>query len=274
MTSNVEQCPNPARQVAAKTFAETLKQLRKKDDATETDFATMWTRAMAEDDAVSVNGWYDPPPNGVAVLSGLSRISFHTLRDQSSWPGREVIDWASGALYAYSSVVNTSDGTPGDFAITLYFGSEPAIRHHFLDAYNAVRKVLAAARSESSSRALFRHSAEIFSRAGLRNRVISYTDTTPLDLGHTYPVPAQPVLNSKRCLTPETRDAIRTARRFLNDDSDWDLRTNGQFTVEPQLVSSSDPGLPQVTFHYVIDPASGGLLTEPDNILSGFGLTG
>jgi hypothetical protein len=116
---------------------------------------------LAEHKGVSVNGWYDPPPGGFAVLAGLPRISFSTLRDERNWLGSEIIDWDEGALYAYCSVMNVADGMPGDFAITLYFGSDPAIRAHFLAAYRATREVLAVARAATSSRALFRRSTEI-----------------------------------------------------------------------------------------------------------------
>ena len=235
--------------------------------------ARSWAEAMGTHPAVSANGWYDPPPRGVAVLSGLSRISFETLRNEASWPGEDVVDWDAGALYGYCSPVNTSDGMPGDFAVTLYFGADPAIRAHFLAAHRATRDVLAVACEESSSRSLFRRSGEIFEAAGLRNCVVSYTDTMPLDLGHTFPVPTQYGLDGERRLNAGTRDTIRTSRKFLNDDSDWDLRASGQFTVEPQLASAADPSLPQVTFHYVVDPETGTVLDEPDAILSEFSLT-
>lgn len=272
MTNDLEHEPNVARKVAAMTFTATLKGLHGNAHVSERDFADAWTAALAAHKSVSVNGWYDPPPGGMALLAGLSRVSFRTLRDESNWPGSHVIDWGSGALYAYSSVVNVADGMPGDFAVTLYFGDDPAVRAHFLNAYQATREVLAIASVESSSQALFRRSTEIFSEAGLRNCVVSYTDTTPLDLGHTYPVPDEPGLDEDRRLKPTACDIIRKARRFLNDDSDWDLSANGQFTIEPQLVSSSDFNLPQVTFHYVIDPVSGRLLNEQEGLLNEFGL--
>jgi hypothetical protein len=266
-------CRNQVRSLAAATFADTVRRFHGQDGISERLIARSWCEALGAYEAASVNGWYDPPPQGIAVLSGLSRISFETLRDGASWPGEQVIDWAAGALYGYCSPVNTSDGMPGDFAITLYFGTDPRIRAHFRAAYRATKEVLAMAREESSSRALFLRSDEIFHAAGLRNCVVSYTDTTPLDLGHTFPVPSKPRLNGVRRLDAGARDAIRRSRKFLNDDSDWDLRANGQFTIEPQLINTTDPTLPQVTFHYVIDPETGSVLDEPDMILAEFGLT-
>jgi hypothetical protein len=152
-------------------------------------------------------------------------------------------------------------------------GIDPRIRAHFRAAYHMTQEVLAVAREESSSRALFLRSGRIFHVAGLRNCVVSYTDTTPLDLGHTFPVPRKPGLNGARGIDAEARDAIRRSRKFLNYDSDWDLRANSRFTIEPQLVSTTEPALPQVTFHYVVDPEAGSILDEPDTILAEFGLT-
>ncbi|MGW7597074.1 hypothetical protein [Streptomyces antimycoticus] len=270
--NNSKMVSNLPRKVAADAFREVLKRFQGKGEVSEQNLAQAWSEGMSVSDHLSVNGWYDPPPGGIAVLTGLDRISFNSLRDRSNWPSDHTVDWSTGALYAYCSPASVVNGMPGDFAITLYFGSDQAIRSHFLIAHEATREVLKVARGESSSRALFRRSNEIFESVGLRNCVISYTDTTPLDLGHTYPVLDDFVLDGNRKLTPEACDGIRQARRFLNNDSDWDLRSCGQFTIEPQLVSEENPELPQVTFHYVIDPSTGMVLDEPDAILEDFGL--
>ncbi|XVS64344.1 hypothetical protein ACQPYE_39915 [Actinosynnema sp. CA-299493] len=263
---------NPARAVSAATFAQTLDRLRNRPDVTEKEFATTWLEEMRSHESVSANGWYDPPPNGIAVLGGLDRISFNSLRDEGNWPGSRVIDFHSGALYAYSSQVNTVDAMPGDFAATLYFGDDPKIRSHFRRTYAATQEVLEVALRESSSRVIFDSSVAIFEKYGLQNCVVSYTDTVPLDLGHTYPVVDEVELGANKQLVPVDQDRIRHARLFLNGDSDWSLDSCAQFTIEPQLIDVANPDLPQVTYHYVVIPGESSVLREQDSLLESLGL--
>lgn len=263
--------PNLARRAATETFRETLRRLKRRSQVTERDFANEWLAAMSSVDGVSMNGWYNPPPDGVAVLTGIPRINFTSLRDEENWPSTRTIDWENGALYAYCSPVNTASGMPGDFAITLYFGDNKHIRQHFHRTYQAVHEILTGIPSKASSGELFRHSTDIFDRWNLRNCVISYTDTVFLDLGHTFPA-LSTFDTLTRKLEPAEQDFIRRGRKFINNESDWPLNSHGQFTVEPQLIDVGDAELPQVTYHYVVTPDSFGVLDDQDTILTDFGL--
>jgi len=41
-------------------------------------------------------------------------------------------------------------------------------------------------------------------------------------------------------------------RKFICNQSDWNLDEEEQFTIEPQLISIDNPELPKVCFHYSI----------------------
>jgi len=257
---------NVARRLAAETFVSTLESCRDRIGVTEREFSEMWLARMRETGQLT-DGWYDPPPRGVAVLSGLSRISFDSLRPDVNWPGQATIDWDNGCLYAYCSPVSKETFALGDFAITLYFGSDERMRAHFSRTYQAVRDVLNAALSERSSRALFQQSIAIFARYNLRNCAAGVIASTPPNLGHTLPSAGGIRAGASQLLPPQTMSEVRRARRFVSSEDDWDCSNFGQYTVEPQLVNISDETLPQVSYHYIIDPSRRIILNEPDAII-------
>ncbi len=266
---------NPGRAIAAAAFRTTLDAHFGKAAVSEKDFAEYWLAEMTSHHELSSTGWYEPPPNGCSVLAASSRaserISFGSLRDEEFWPGQTIIDWEDGLLYAYASPVHLPTGLPGDFAVTLYLGSDARVREHFLSAYRATGEVVAMIRPSMTSRELFEDAERVFAEAGLKNSVVSVTDSTPLDLGHTLPRLSATSLTT-RALSREDCEFVRRGRKFINADDDWALESVDQFTIEPQLLSVEDSGLPQISFHYVVVLPSLALLDEGDSFFRRFEL--
>lgn len=267
------------RAIGFETFKETLTELFGQAQVSESKFGDAWLRRLNRYDHLSINGWYDPPPNGLAVLFAKSgapeRLAFESLRLPRYWPSDQIIDWADGLLYAYCSPVDLTTGALGDFGVTLYFGSDTAVRQHFAKSYHATRGILESIRPEMSSRTLFEISQRTFDAAHVTNTIASITDTVPLDLGHTLPVLPTSSLRKGRELQVETRQMLRTSRKFISVASDWPLRDARWFTVEPQLVSSDRPGLPQISYHYVVEVGSDSvhIYDECDELLRYYRLT-
>ena len=264
---------NRARTVAANAFESCL-DLTFDKEVTEAEFGREWLALMSCQSDIYASGWYVPPPDGLAVLTGTSdsasRTSFGSLRDPENWPSERKIDW-SGYLYAYCSPVDRETGLMGDFAITLFLGESDRIREHFLNSYVATQRVLQAAEHHENSLDLFKTASKIFSEHGLRNEVVSITDSTPLDLGHSFP-------RLPEALRPDTLDSesaklLSKGRKFLNEVSDWRLDAVDQYTIEPQLRSTLDESLPQVAFHYAVQQEPFAIFNEPDVVLRKWGLT-
>jgi hypothetical protein len=247
---------NYGRLVAYQTFRETLLETHGRSGISELAFRDAWLARMRRDPRLYESGWYVPPPCGLAVLFGRratpERITFHSLRDEASWPSDAVMHWKEGLLYAYCSPVDNVEGLPGDFALTLYFGADERLRKHFRNCYAAVHEVLAAVAPTMEARELFDTSQRVFARRGLENAVVSSTDTVSLDLGHTLPALDQEDLCSAIALSADARQHIRQARRFISSAHGWQLGSAEQITIEPQLISVADPSLPQISFHYVV----------------------
>ncbi len=267
---------NLTRLNAIQSFTEILEEFFGKEDITEKQFCNTWMDRLSENPTIIADGWYQPPPRGATVLTATSqdpgRISFSTLREKIYQPSEKSINWKEGLLFVYCSPISIQEKIPGDFALTLYFGKDQRLRKHFLESHRAVQELLLDIHSSDSPNSIFSKSQAIFEKYELQNSVISITDSTPLDLGHTFPSLTAGKLEKN--LTEEQCNQIRNGRCFLNGHSEWDMREGLQFTIEPQLRNRSDHFLPQVTFHYLLRKSQEKIeiQTDIDKILQKYGL--
>ena len=245
----IEKSFNNARQKSFDSFCITLKELLGKENISEIDFFDKWQENMSNEKGIIANGWYSPPPKGMAVLFG-DRVSFDSLRNEKNWASNRIINWKEDLLYAYCSPIDKTTGIIGDISLTLYFGEDKKIIEHFKNCYNATNEIFGELHKLNNSKELFYYSQEIFSKYKLKNCIISKTDTQPLDLGHTFPTLEN--TQDKNILTDEEKQIISKARKFINENSSWDFENEMQFTIEPQLVSTENSGLPQISQHYLI----------------------
>lgn len=245
---------------------------------TELTFRDSWLSRLHSAEELTLNGWYEPPPLGMAVLFAderdVHRISYESLRLPEFAPSPRVMKWAHGMMYAYCSPVHRPTGMAGDFGVTLYFGSNLAIRDHFRRAYAATAALLGEINSTTRSTALLHRSELLFKEYGLKNTIASITDSVPLDLGHSIPIIAADTLRTSRQLSKRDQQLLGEKRRFVSTSVDWALAEEDQVTIEPQLVNPARRTLPQVSFHYIVAARSSPvtLLQECDGLLREFGL--
>lgn len=238
---------NYARGKAYSGLEKTLDELFGKPEVTETMFRDRWSENMSGSDVIA-DGWYSPPPKGIAVLTD-GRVNFDSLRNSCNWSDGTAIDW-DGVLYAYASPVDRRTGLIGDISVTLYFGKDQKIRDHVRRCHDATIELFERLGEAESAGDLFRMSQSVFEKHRLKSTVISRTDNMPINLGHTFPC-----LNEApegETLSEDEKNGISRARKFLNSSAEWGFENGLQFTVEPQLVSLDDPDLPKITQHYVV----------------------
>jgi hypothetical protein len=248
---------NQGRRLAYETFRATLAELLGQNGVTELRFRDEWLARLREQPQLTLSGWYEPPPQGIAVLFGHDDsevpFSFASLRPSAYWPSERTMNWSRGLMYAYCSPIHLADGLPGDFGITLYFGRDPLVRSHFAAALSITHDIMQEITPRTMARPLFRHSEAMFREAGLRNNVASVTNSLSVDLGHSLPVVRSADLGSGRKLSAAAKSSIEKGRLFISESSDWALCRSEQFTIEPSLVSVKYPTLPQVSPHYVVE---------------------
>lgn len=240
---------NTARKKAFNSLNNTLVQLYGKNNVSEKDFKELWQKNLIKEKDIIADGWYNPPPKGMSILFG-NRVSFDSLRNTYNWANDTIINWNENLLYAYCSPVDRGSGIIGDIAITLYFGDNKDITNHIKNCHDAVLEVFNQLNNVESSKELFDLSQRVFSKYKLKNCIISKTDNTPLDLGHTFPRLNIPTLNNE--LTENEKQEISKSRKFINENTDWKFTEGIQFTIEPQLISAEYQDLPQISQHYLI----------------------
>lgn len=239
---------NKTRQKALESFCTTLDELYNKE-ITEIAFKNKWYENLAKEADIIADGWYNPPERGMTVLFG-NRVSFDSLRNEKNWSNHTEINWEKDLLYAYCSPIDKTTGMIGDISLTLYFGEDKKIRQHIKNCHKAVNEVFDALERVKNSQELFEISQQIFAKHKLKNCIISKTDNMPLDLGHTFPI-LEGLINQDK-LTEQEKAQISKARKFINGDTNWDFTEGMQFTIEPQLVSTEDLNLPQISQHYLV----------------------
>lgn len=247
---------------------ETLQEMRGRAGISEIAFRDAWLSKLRANPKLFADGWYAPPPHGMAVLFASSadpqRICYSSLRDKCSWAGTTEADW-SGFMFAYSSCVGRDTGKLGDMDVTLYFGDDTRLKSHYRNCFAATNHLLDTVQPDDTSQKIFQRSEEVFAKAGLKNCVVSFTDTSPLDIGHHFPVLPKGMLQQQpQQLTDEHRQYISKARKFINGTSDWTIDEGMQFTIEPQLRSVHDSELPQISFHYLLEKIDGRLVVCRD----------
>ena len=265
---------NIARSIAFSSFSYTLHTLLGRPNITEKSFATAWFEEMNLSTKIVADGWYNPPPRGIAVLSGDSikpcRISYDSLRNDEFWPGNNVINWSRDLFYCYCSPVSIDDGVPGDFSVTLYFGDEPRIKQHIKRTLNVTHEILSSVKSLNSND-IHQTAIEIIQANRMIGCGLSSTDPAKTNFGHTLPNIGQ-IKTDK--LSKSDIELISQSRKFINGLSSWTIHKNWQATFEPQLKSADDSSLPQISYHYILKNIDNKLYICDDvnSLISEFGL--
>jgi hypothetical protein len=218
-----------------------------------------WRRALAADSALMPQGWYLPPPAGISVLIGdpphYTRTSFASLRDRSRWPDQQAGLREECLLFVYASPVDRRTAMIGDFQMTLYAGSDPAIRSHIATCFQITASIVSHATVGMEMRELYDYADRLIREFGLSNSTYSTTNTSGQpNIGHTIPwtydgyderIWAAVRQNDGRRIA----NLMSQARAFVTADETLRIPDNIAFTIEPQIISTHQP---KVSFHVIV----------------------
>lgn len=258
---------NLGRKFVADCLSNVIEHCLGKSGVSEQSLKNAWLEEISESGTLSRNGWYSPPENGMAVLvcsnGDVSRSHFRSFRDPQFFASTEPIDWSDALIIAYASNISVKSGLPADFATTLYFGSDKQIKGHFRRSIASCRQLFSELDQVYTGKELFGRLEDILGSVGIDGRTWSSTDQD-YNFGHTLPV-LDPQLGSNHSslasddymVSDNTAEAMRKERNFLSRESELDLRSGIQFTIEPQCVSLDGKAIPKVMIHYVSQFAGG-----------------
>jgi hypothetical protein len=247
-----------ARRAAVGTLRETLAGSLD-SNLSEAEIRDRWHAGLQTCPQLLREGWYAPPPHGIAVLvgspdDGFARNGAPTLRPDPAWPSADRRMGRDTLLTAYASPVDERTGLIGDVMATLYWGEEASLHEHIRSAWQVTQAIAGEARVGMPYRDLYRVAIEIMEQSGMRNAIVGINDPTGTNIGHTIPWSAEPpsriereILDSK---DPEAIAALISANRvFINSAETTETPSTGAFTIEPRLHAA---GRPAIAFHVVV----------------------
>lgn len=230
-------------------------------------------------------GWYDPPPSGLAALlaspPGYDRLKFDTLRKEKFWPQEAFTLDKDCVGIIYASPIDLRSGVIGDFGITIYLGKEKRILNHLSNCLN----VLEIAIDQIEVGMEFRHvhdlTQKLISEHNLTNsRTITWTDKVGTNLGHTIPWSyEEPNTSEKKIISSknlkELRELISHKRINVNQQESFKIPKTIAFTLEARLESLEDPLLPNTFYHLIVSFKDGqkNVLANFNNIFQAIGMS-
>ena len=243
---------------------------------------------LAKNPNVYPEGWYAPPPSGVAALFGrpddnYERLKFDTLRKEQFWPRPDKLLAKEGGVgIIYASPVDIESGIIGDFGISVCIGCDKKITGHLANCLSVLETVAEQAQIGMEFRELYHFAQKLFTRNGLTNaRTITWTDKVGTNIGHTVPWSyeepdglEQEIIQDKNFA--KLSQIISEKRINLNRFEHFKIADDIAFTVEARLESLEDPLLPNVFYHMIVTYKNGKkkVLTNFNKVFDAFGMNG
>lgn len=261
------------RELGARAIAESVTGI---PGSSESSFRDALMKRLAHEAELYPEGWYDPPPGGVAVLWSeppFARLQFDSLRPESSWPSEASVFSEESVGMVYLSPVHKETGMLGDIGLTLYRGTDERVRNHIRTCYETVRGLAERAEAGMQMKELFEVAMDDVFKKGGRHIGWMSTSHDPLqvNLGHTAPGSyGEPLPDGP---FEEVREAIRTRRLYINAKEEFRIPTTCAFTVEARLTDETET-MPNTFFHLIVTFTQGKrrILTNFDGIFKAFGM--
>lgn len=259
LLDNIDACLR-TRELGAKALLETLKVVKDKISS-EKEVKEIWQRQLSSNPSVYEKGWYEPPPDGFAVLAcddlNPKRLDFSSIREEKFWPKNDIFLSIDNTSFFYCSPIDKTRGIIGDFAVTLYGGDDQKTIEHIKKSLAVTKKIADYAKIGMSISEVNQFGLSLFDKFKLKNLDCSITDSMNINIGHTVPWTYEVMNREERSILNggnwnELKDMISSKRKFVNGSQELKIQENMIFTVEPKLKSAFDPSIPAATFHMLV----------------------
>ena len=205
---------------------------------------------------IFTEGWYDPPPFGVAVLldkKPYERLLFKSLRNSECWPN-EISKFDKETVgMVYFSPVDCKTKMLGDIGLTIYRGNDQEIKEYIKKCYKSILSV-----AEHAKVGMKFSDLCIFADKLLKNKykIVGWMTASPksqklMNFGHTIPGSFENNFVFGNAFE-EIKESIRTKRLFINEIDNFEITKTCAFTVETRLLDPEKLYLPVVYFHFIV----------------------
>lgn len=240
-------------QVREETAHITAEILKDNSTLSEVDFRNLAIKYLFNQKNLHQNGWYEPPPFGVAALFGqapYTRLQFDTLRNEKFWPqkGNFLTKESVGILYL--SPIHKESGIIGDFGGTFYYGEDKKVLQHLKKSLSLLEEVADFINSGMEFREIHEFAQQLFQKNKVNNhRTIVYNDPAGTNLGHTVPwtyenptAEEEVIINEGNIET--LKNLISKKRIYVNAIEKFKVPPTIAFTLEARLEDSQNLNLP------------------------------
>lgn len=252
------------RRIATESLYEVLKRFLAKKTFSEIDLRDTWLLHMRKRNSIFPDGWYVPPPHGVAVLFApddkFQRVCPSSLRLEEFWSRDDILlDKNRGLVLVYASPVNRKSGIIGDFGLTLYFGKRLEIIEHLKKSFQIVQEIFAYIEVGMKFSDVARFAHRQMNKKGLYSDLLSPTDPAGTNIGHTIPAVfegwndrEEEIIKSPDSPWDDVKKVISKKRIFVNEIESFVIRPGMAFTIEPRPKVVNNPNIPMVWFHTIV----------------------
>lgn len=243
----------------------------------------LWLHKLRTDVSLFNEGWYMPPPHGIAVLfaspENVERVSYKSLRVKEFWPQNNILlNKTKDLVVLYSSPVDKKTGVIGDFGLTLYLGNNQKIKDHFKKSYEVYLKIFDNLKIGMNFSQIYKKAKKIMNKQGLYSDLLSPSDPAGTNIGHTIVNLTQEELKKIREKTLswiEAKDILSKKRIFISGVEEQIIKPGMAFTIEPRPQDQMDKKLPMALFHSIVIFDNNGnkeVLTGFDRIFKASGM--
>jgi len=282
-------CCKRIREYANKSLYKVLKKILNNNlKSSESEIRDMWLSELRKNDSILSDGWYSPPPHGIAILIGKdnegkeNRLNYKSLRSEQKWPRKDIyLDTQNGILFAYASPIDKKSGIIGDFGITIYFGKNKEIIDHLILCQKIVNQVFQYIKPGQTFSQIAKHMKNIITTYGLNNEIECKTSPSLSDyVGHTIPYVVENLNDDemkvlKRGSHENIKTMISEKRIFVRASENQEVKKGMAFTIEPRPQVINNPKIPMVLFHSICVIYENGekeLITNFDNLFNLVGM--
>lgn len=201
-------------------------------------------------------GWYNPPPSGIAVLldqKPFNRFLYESLRKSEFWPQKNLFLKKETVGLIYFSPIDRKTGMIGDIGLTLYKGADEKIKQHLKNSYKAILKIAEHAAVGMAFSQICNFAADLYQNEFKMTKwvPISSNPNVSINLGHSVPGSFENNLAFGNSYE-EMRKTIRTNRVHINETEHFKIPETCAFTIESRLEDFNNPGLPSAYFHFIV----------------------
>lgn len=265
MINNLKICKQ-TREIAAQTLYTALKKLLESEKPiSELMLRDEWLKELRKHDNIFPDGWYMPPPHGIAVLfsneNDFTRINHKSLRPQEKWSRENIyLNRQNGILYLFAGPVDRRSGIIGDFQITLYLGNNVEIKELLKTCFLMDKQIFEYANVGMKLSQIATYANTLMKQKGMITEIISKTDITGINnIGHTIPVPVNEWTSDEQAEFikgsvnwQKIKEIINHKRIFTNTNENYILKPGGALTIEPRPKYIKKRHLPSsISFHTI-----------------------